>query len=480
LAQPRIALVEASSRSTHVYSKVYLPRVGIPTLGAILKQRGYDCDVWFQAMSPVAAEQLEGYDIVGIGSISSTIPDAYRLADAVKQAGAVVVMGGPHVTFMAAEALGHCDYVVVGEGDATFPALVDALADGRSPEAIPGLAYRLPDGDVHFTGWADPVDLAALPSPDFSLSPQVTPQKTPPIITTSRGCPHHCMFCSVTPIFGRRYRFKDNDQIIAELRPIQHRSVCFGDDNFCASRKRAKGLLREMIAQDAVPLRWSGEMCVQDATDEELLDLMQQTRCRIMYIGIESVIPETLEKFGKTHHLEDIKRCVDNLHQRDIGIHGMFVISPDDTVDAPQRIVDYAIETDIDTIQIFSLVPFPGTAAYEEFQAELLHRDWQYFGGMHVVVQPRKCSPYDMQTAMVKAMQRFYSPARAIGAYRRGRAWRVKYRAGGWYLLRRWIRENQHYLDRLRSQGGSPPVPQEHIPPWPVRTPALEPAPSQR
>ena len=132
MKHPRVALVEASSTSTHVYSRTYLPRVGIPTLGALLKGLGYECDLWFQAMSPVSEEQLRQYDIVGIGSLTNTIPEAYRLADSCKRTGNTVVMGGPHVTFMPEEALGHCDYVVIGEGDVTFPALVAALATGES------------------------------------------------------------------------------------------------------------------------------------------------------------------------------------------------------------------------------------------------------------------------------------------------------------------------------------------------------------
>ncbi len=417
-----------------------------------MKERGYDCHLWFQALSSETTEPLESYDIVGIGSISSTIVEAYRLADTLRHSKTVVVMGGPHVTFAPAEALEHCDIVVMGEGDVSFPALVEALDRGDDLQNIPGLAYKLDDGQVHFTEAPARVDLQSLPSPDFSLSPDVNEARIPPIVMTSRGCPHNCYFCSVTPIFGRRYRFKEIDQVIAELRPVLDRSVCFGDDNFCANRKHTKALLREMIAQDAIPLRWSGQMCVEDTDDEEFLDLMQRTRCRIMYVGIESVVPETLEKFGKPHHLESVKRCIDNLHKHRIGVHGMFVVSPTDTLDVPQRIVDFAVKTDIDTIQIFSLVPFPGTAAYEELQDDLLHRDWQYFGGMHVVVQPRTCSAYQMQTALIKAMQRFYSLPRALGAYRPGRAWRVKYRLGGHILLRRWIRENQHYIDRLRTE----------------------------
>lgn len=447
----RIALVEASNRSTHIYSRTYLPRVGIPTLAALLKQQGHACDIWFQALPGYQDERLLAYDIIGIGSLSSTISAAYRLAGFLKSKGKVVVMGGPHVSFMPEEALEYCDYVVIGEGEAAFPALIEALNQGQVPDAVPGLAYRLPQGGIHYTPAGNAVDMHCMPSPDFSLSPQVQSGKIPPIITTSRGCPHDCSFCSVTLMFGRRYRFKPAAQVISELRPVLNRSVCFGDDNFCANPKRAKELLREMIRQDALPLRWSGQMTVQAAMDDEMLDLMQQTRCRIMYIGIESVSPETLKKFGKAHAVEAIEGCIENLHRHDIGVHGMFVVSADDALETAEQIGDFAIATDIDTIQICALTPFPGTAAYAEYEGRLLHREWRYFDGMHVVVEPSQCSAFQMQTAIVEQLQRFYSLPRVLGAYRHGRAWRIKYRAGGYYLIRRWEQENEDYLYRLQT-----------------------------
>ena len=447
----KIALVEACSHTTHIYSRTYLPRVGIPTLAAILKEKGHACDIWFQALPGYRQERLLDYDIIGIGSLSGTISDAYRLAGYLKSRGKVVVMGGPHVSFMPEEALEHCDYVVIGEGEVAFPALVDGLNQGRLPDSIPGLAYRLPGGGLQMTAAAKATDMQCLPSPDFTLSPQVRRGKIPPIITTSRGCPHDCSFCSVTLMFGRRYRFKPAAQTISELRPVLHRSVCFGDDNFCANPKRAKELLREMIRQDAVPLRWSGQMTVQAAMDDEMLDLMQRTRCRVMYIGIESVNPETLKKYGKAHAFEGIERCIENLHRHDIGVHGMFVVSADDTLATVEQIGDFAIATDIDTIQICALTPFPGTAAYAEYKHRLLHREWRYFDGMHVVVEPSRCSALQMQTAIVEQLRRFYSLPRVVGAYRRGRAWRVKYRAGGYYLIRRWAHENEDYLRRLQT-----------------------------
>lgn len=447
----KLALVEASSGSTHVYSRTYLPRVGIPTLGAILKKLGYECDIWFEAISALNREQLKKYDVVGIGSLTNTITEAYELADHLRKNGVKVVMGGPHVTFMPAEALGHCDYVVLGEGDNTFPALLAQLANGGSVQSAPGLAYRASGGDIQITGKAEAVDYEKLPSPDFSLCPQLKNSLIPPIIVTSRGCPHDCIFCSVTSIFGRKYRFKRNQQVIDEIRPVQHRSICFGDDNFCANPKRTKSLFKDMIDQDAVPLRWSGQMCVGAGEDQELLDMMEETRCRTIYVGIESINPETLKKFGKVHDHEATARCIENLHRHNIGIHGMFVVDQDDDPASVKATIDYAIQNDIDMIQVMTLTPFPGTAAYEELKGQLLHSDWEYFDGLHLVMEPNKCTAYELQTSVIREMQRFYSLKRVFGSLRKGRAWRLKYRAGAHYLLSRWFKENAEYIERLRT-----------------------------
>ena len=446
----KIALVEAAPKSTHLLGRAYLPRLGMSTIGAILKSRGYKCDLWFKPMSAEEEQRLQQYDIVGISSLTCTIPDAYRLADYLKQTSSFVVMGGPHVTFMPEEALDHCDYVVMGEGDVTFADLIVALGNGEPPDAIPGLVYGIPGDRIHYTGPSEIVEYPSLPSPDFTLSPQLDAGRIPPVVATSRGCPHSCSFCSVTPVFGRRYRFKRNEQVIAELRPILDRSVCFSDDNLCGNTERTKSLLRDMIAQNAVPLRWSGQMCVRTACDNELLELMHETRCRIMYVGIESIPPGALNSYSNSHEADDIRRCVDGLHDHDIGIHGMFMVGSKDGAETVREIVDYAVDTDMDTIQICSLTPFPGTKSCEKVNGHLLHRIWDFYDGIHVVVEPEDCSAYDMQMAIVDGMKRFYSVARVVTSFRHGRGWRLRYRAHGYQLIRKWERENARYIRYLR------------------------------
>src|SRR6202007_493149 len=75
--------------------------------------------------------------LVGIGAMTRMIAKAYRMADAIRAAGVPVVMGGPHVTEMADEALGrgggprHADAVALGEADETWPKIVEDVARGK-------------------------------------------------------------------------------------------------------------------------------------------------------------------------------------------------------------------------------------------------------------------------------------------------------------------------------------------------------------
>src|SRR6204780_2183099 len=92
---------------------------------------------------PMNEEELARYvleekiGLVGIGAMTRMIAKAYRVADAIRAVGVPVVMGGPHVTEMADEALGrnggprHADAVALGEADETWPKIVEDAARGQ-------------------------------------------------------------------------------------------------------------------------------------------------------------------------------------------------------------------------------------------------------------------------------------------------------------------------------------------------------------
>ncbi len=127
----RITFIEPAAPGFHVYSFVKQMRLGLPLLGALMTARGHEVRIYAESLSEVDWDDVLSSDLVGISTTTSTAIRAYRYAQRVRDAGVPVVMGGPHVTFMADEALDFCDYVVRNEGEET------ARRTGRLP-AGPG------------------------------------------------------------------------------------------------------------------------------------------------------------------------------------------------------------------------------------------------------------------------------------------------------------------------------------------------------
>jgi len=243
----------------NTFSMILLPRLGLPLIGAVLKQQGHDVKIYAPQMAPVDWPDVYEADLVGITATTSTVTDAYRFADDVRARGIPVVMGGSHVTFMADEALGHADYVCRGEGGEQFMLeLIAALRGDGALDSIRGLSFRR-DGEVlHNESRGFCTNLEGLPFPDMTLIHGHENLHTTPIMT-SWGCPFNCNFCSVTALFGRKYRWRSADSVLAELRAKRPRKVFFYDDNLAANKRRLKELLRRMIEEGLV-IPWSAQV----------------------------------------------------------------------------------------------------------------------------------------------------------------------------------------------------------------------------
>jgi len=411
----RISFIEAKSPAANIFSKFPIPRLGAVLLSTMLKERGHEVKAFIEDIAAPDWSYIENSDIVCISTITSTSRRAYRIADRCRKKGIPVVMGGAHPSFLPEEAMKHADYVVRGEGDVTLPELVDYLEKG-TPDitSIKGLSYRN-NGSGLINNPPRPLieDLDILPSPDFHLVQQWKPSNIYPV-STSRGCPFNCKFCSVIQMFGRKYRFKSVEILMKELKHIHSFSKgnkFFVDDNFTANKERTKELLRAMIAE-RISFKWSAQVRTDVAKDEELLRLMADAGCDTVHIGFESVNPKTLEAYNKKQNLEEIIHCIRTVRDHGIEIHGMFVFGADtDTVETLKKTTDFAITHGIDTIQFLMLTPLPGTPFFNEMKesGRLLHIDWSKYDGHHIVFEPSLMSPQTLHVESLKAMGRFYS-----------------------------------------------------------------------
>ncbi len=411
----KIALIELKCKAGNVFEVSKMPRLGLPTMGSQLRNAGYDVSLYADTVEKLKWNEILQADLVGLSTISVTSTDSYRVAGFLRSRGIPVVIGGIHASLMLEEAIQHADYVARGEADFTFPALVNCLAKGEEPVDVSGVSYWK-DGEIRHNPDQDCwVTMDELPIPDLDLFVQGSPlkkhlQAIP--VATSRGCPFDCTFCCVTQMFGRQYRYRSVDLVLDELSRYHGKSIFFCDDNFAAHPRHTKEMLQGILDRKIKLRGWGAQFRVESSRDDELLELMQRTGGNIAYIGLESINPETLEAYQKKQSVEDIKESIRRFHEYRVRVHGMFVLGSDsDTVDTIRETAEFALETRIDSVQFMVLTPLPGTALYRQMEQEgrLLTRDWELYDGMHVVFQPAKMSPEELQEGMYHAYRRFYS-----------------------------------------------------------------------
>lgn len=450
----KIILIEPQSREDHVYKHVRMPRLGLPILGTQLKEAGYQVSLYLGTGDSLPWSDLFQADLVGISTTTATCREAYQIAGVLRSSNVPVVIGGIHATFLPGEALQFADYVVLGEAEYSFLPLVRAIEAGQEPYDIPGVSYWSAGKPVHNQPTDSKVDMDSFPIPDLSLLNSPSRLSNVPVMT-SRGCPYDCSFCCVTQIFGRQYRYRCKESVLEELTRYQGKNVFFCDDNFTANPKRSKELLREMINQGIKLKRWGAQVRVDAARDSELLDLMRRSGCGIVYIGFESINPETLKDYNKQQTVEDIKDAISKFHEYGIRIHGMFVFGGDnDTTDTIRETADFALETNIDTVQFMTLTPFPGTPFYDKLESEgrILTRDWSLYDGHHTVFQPALISPEELQAETVKALKRFYSLKNVLDNVALTGWVSALHRLIGWGLTRHFESRNRWFEQLLSRQ----------------------------
>src|SRR5438034_5339612 len=314
------------------------------------------------------------------------IAKAYRTADAIRATGVPVVMGGPHVTELADEALGrsggprHADAVALGEADETWPQIVNDAANGQlkdlySPVDAFGQERKPSLKDYPAIPW-DKIDLD-----QFNLIPKMATKTLGRIgeawgtfhiipMESGRGCPYGCEFCTVTGFFGDSIRFRSNESVEAELLLLKRRAekdrgkitIFFIDDNFAINIKRTKSLLRDIITANA-QLPWIAQISANLLRDEELVDLMQESGCKWVFIGMESIDPANLAGVNKNFNKPgEYAAVLNRLAQRNIYAITSFIFGLDnDTPGVADRTLEQ-IESWPPGMPVFSpLVPLPGT-----------------------------------------------------------------------------------------------------------------------
>ncbi len=451
----KIVLIEPQSKEDHVYKHVLMPRLGLPILGTQLKQEGYQVSFHLGTVDSLPWSKILNADLVGISTTTATCREAYQISGLLRSHDIPVIIGGIHASFVSEEAVHFADYIVRGEAEESFLPLVRAIEAGQEPAGIPGVSYWKNGEPVHNPHQQSAIDMDTLPVPDLSMMDNASKMLSIPVMT-SRGCPYDCSFCCVTKMFGRRYRYRCTESVLEELAQFPDKHVFFCDDNFVANTKRSKELMREMIERPEIRIKgWGAQVRADASYDDELMDLMCRSGCSIVYIGFESINPETLKGYNKEQSVDDIKEAIRRFHEYGIRIHGMFVFGGDgDTAETIRETADFAVEAKIDSVQFMMLTPMPGTPFYEQLESEgrIINYDWSLYDGHYAVFKPALMTPEELQRETLMAHKRFYSLANIFKNVTTTGWASALYRALGFGLARHFAFQSRWYNRYLKNQ----------------------------
>ncbi len=347
-------------------------------------------------------EQLAGLDfdapadLVALTTWTINSLRAYEIADAFRERGVPVVMGGPHTYFYPDESAAHCDAVGIGEGETIWPLMLDDFANGRLQKL-----YRAPILQ----------DLDSLPMPRYDLLDlsRYGSIKTYSV-QASRGCPFECEFCSERYYLGHRYRYRPVSDVIAEIRQSRARYIFFADSNFAGRPSHTAELMEALIP---LKVHWSALWPAYLCNDRRLMDLATKSGLLHLNIGMESIDRETLTGLKKmSDKVARHEEILGNLRKRDISYSLNFIFGWDtEKEDIFASTLTFLREQKVPAAYFNILTPHKGTPLYDRMKAEDRIIDIDDIGrwpGIYCHIKPRYCTPSELEMR-VKAMYReFY------------------------------------------------------------------------
>jgi radical SAM superfamily enzyme YgiQ (UPF0313 family) len=372
-------------------AKVYSPPLNLCMIAAYTP-RDIEVSITDECASPIDFDKE--VDLVGITSLTTTSTRAYEIADAFRQRGVKVVMGGIHVSTLPDEAVQHCDSVVIGEAEGLWERLIDDFGSGK-------LRRRYQNGTL--------ADLRGLPLPRRDLL-NPADYVTINTVQTTRGCPFNCSFCSVKLFNGGRYRFRPVEDVVEEIKTLPSRNVFFVDDTILSQRERTRKLLKALIP---LRIRWGSQSTILVAQDDELLELAAESGCVGFAIGLESFSPNTLDEMGKNFNRpEYFHKLIEKIKSYGMIVWGSFVLGFDrDDERSIQHTIEMAWKSRLDFACFNFLTPLPGTEVYHQLIRErrLTNRNWAAYNMANLVFKPAKMSGETLEREMRNAWLDFYS-----------------------------------------------------------------------
>lgn len=335
-------------------------------------------------------------DLVGITMMTCQAERGYYIADQFRRRGVRTICGGSHATFMVEECGLHFDSVVVNEVEMLWD---EIMADFASDSLKP--VYQ-----SH-----ELIDMKDLPMPRKELFRDHRMSALSDVIQAGRGCPLGCEFCTVTQMYGKKFRTRPVEHIVDEILRFKSKRLFFVDDNIFLSRTYAYELCEALMP---LKVKWASQGSLElICRDEELLKLAARSGCVSLFVGIETLEQETLDAAHKSfNRVSRYRENIRKMYRAGITVTGSFIFGFDeDTPESFDKVLDFATENRLAVTNSGILTPFPGSVTYDKARLDGRITDfrWSHYTGSELVWDHPTMTREQVEEGYDRFRRSFYS-----------------------------------------------------------------------
>lgn len=323
-------------------------------------------------------------DVVAVSCLfSAQSENVHTICKTVKEIdkGIITIVGGAHPSAVPEEVLKdiNVDFVVIGEGEIVLKRLLESIENKKDFREVEGIGFRYAGSVIVNQRKEYLQNLDDLPFPYWDIfpihrysainNPHGSPAKRVPFapMITSRGCPFECIFCSIHNLWGRNYRMRSSENVLAEIGYLNSKfgvkEILFEDDNLTLDGERANRIFQGIIDRK-LDILWSVPNGVAAQTlDNEILELMKRSGCYSISLGIESGDEYILKNIVKKPiALSGIKTVIRKAKKLGLETTAFFVVGlPGETGAHLKSTFSFARSLACDNTNFFFATPLPGT-----------------------------------------------------------------------------------------------------------------------
>jgi radical SAM superfamily enzyme YgiQ (UPF0313 family) len=405
----KVALIETSSLRYRENPFSQMDRVleplAIEYIGAHLQALGHEVRL-FQQIRQTNGELLESIlstapDLVGFSCMTYSYPETLDLAESMKARAPDIqtMLGGYHVIGM--DTAPKCfDFVIKGEGEIATERVTDFILGKVDIQDIPGLLFArgvrwdIPPKriDLSCTRIEAPLRLPRDAFHSLSIGENL-PDTRIACVVAGRGCPYRCDFCCTPQIFPGKRMLRPVEDVVSEIIALRDEmgvnNINLRDETFTPHKEYVRAFCEEMIKRKA-NVSWRAFANIGNV-NRELLQLMSDAGCHMLFYGIEASDSETLKMRRKNFSNRTDRIAEDIRATQSVGIYvraGFIVGHETDTRESFIHHEAYLKELCPDELYISFLTPFPGTPLFQSIHnsGRLLTTDLQLYDCEHPIV----------------------------------------------------------------------------------------------